>query len=107
MANQRSTGMVKTPKIPPAPRQATLTFDDQRIVAGMVFHLIDDEHATCVSDASIQITRERLQKKNVRLSIAREHWEAMSNRERLEWLLARSHTQTVYSGRTAILAAES
>jgi hypothetical protein len=106
MSNPRSTGMVKIPKSPPAPGQAILSFDDQRIVAGLVFHLIDDDHAARVSDASIQNTRERLQKTNVRLSIAREHWEAMSNRERLEWLLARSHTQTVYSGRTAILAAE-
>lgn len=106
MANQRSTGTVKSPKISSAPRQTMLSFDEQRIVAGMVFHLIDDEHAERVSDASISVTRERLEKKNVRLSIAREHWEAMSNRERLEWLLARSHTQTVYAGRTAILAAE-
>lgn len=106
MSNQRPSGVVKMLKSPPVAPQPILNFDDRRIVAGMVFHLIEEHHAERVSEASIRNTRERLRKKDLHLSIAREHWEAMSNRERLEWLLARSRTQAVYSGGTAILAAD-
>ena len=103
MANQRSTGLVTKSK--PAQQQAVLNLDPERIIAGMVFHLIDERHAVRVCDASIRNTRKRLRHSNLSLVIAREHWEAMGNEDRLQWLLSRSHTQAIYSGRTAILAA--
>lgn len=107
MANPRRSPVVKAPLSSSAVSQAVLTFDERRTIAGVVFHLIEEKHADRVSEASIRHTHERLLKKGLHLSIAREHWEAMSNCERLEWLLARSRTHAIYSGRTAILAANS
>jgi len=106
MAIQRSSGTVKAPCGPVAKTGSIISFDPDRVVRGLVFHLLDDKHAEHVSDASIRNARERLKKKDLHLAIMRELWEAMSHRERFEWLLARSRTQIVYSGKTAILAAD-
>lgn len=106
MSIERTTRAVKAPRESVAKTGTTINFDPDRIVQGLVFHLLDDKHADQISDASIRNARERMKKKEVRLAIMREIWEAMSHRERFEWLLARSRTQVIYSGRTAILAAD-
>ena len=106
MSIERSARTLKAPRDPVAKSDAIINFDPERVVQGLVFHLLDDKHAERVSDASVRNARERLKKKDLRLAIARRTWEALSHRERFEWLLARSRTQIVYSGRTAILAAD-
>ena len=105
MSKPRSSSLASSPRST-ARATALLSFDADRVVHGMVFHLLDDHHAERVSEDSIREAFRRLREKSLLLSVAREVWEAMSNRERLEWLLARSGMQTVYSGRTAILTAD-
>jgi hypothetical protein len=48
--------------------------------------------------------RDRFRRQRMRIMIARRQWEEMKNRERLEWLLAKSKTVTVYSGQIVSLA---
>ena len=106
MSSERSSGTLKAPRNPVADAGSIISFDPERVIQGLIFHLLDDKYAERVSDASIRNARERMKKKDLRLAIARRTWEALSHRERFEWLLARSRTQVVYSGRTAILSAD-
>ena len=58
-----------------------------RIVAGIVFHLLDEGLATCLEPGPLKSAIDRLRANRVRGSIQREVWLAMTNRDRLEWLL--------------------
>ena len=84
-------------------RSAVIRFDCDQILRAICFHLIDDGHARCVSDQSVRQTRDRLTRQHAHFSVARRQWEAMSNRERLEYLLGQSKTATVYAGQTVNL----
>lgn len=105
MSTQRSSSAVKASR-GAASKGGIISFDADRVVRGLVFHLMDDHYADRVAEGSTNSTRERMLKGGLHLAVARELWEAMSNRERFEWLLAHSRTQVVYSGRCAILTAE-
>jgi hypothetical protein len=89
---------------PATPKSAVIAFEPEHILRAICFHLLDDHHAATISALSVHHTRDRLRRQRVRLSIARRQWEAMSNRERLEWLLGQSRTVTLYSGQIVSLA---
>ncbi|HSU65608.1 MAG TPA: hypothetical protein VLJ39_01935 [Tepidisphaeraceae bacterium] len=85
-------------------KSSVITFNPDQVIRAICFHLLDDNHATKISALSIHHTRDRLRRQRVSLMIARRQWETLNNRERLEWLLGKSRTQTLYSGDTASLA---
>ena len=85
-------------------KSAVITFNPDQIIRAICFHLLDDNHASKIAALSIHHTRDRLRRARVSLMIARRQWESFTNRERLEWLLAKTRTQTLYSGDIASLA---
>ncbi|HEY2588226.1 MAG TPA: hypothetical protein VGI81_20955 [Tepidisphaeraceae bacterium] len=88
---------------PAAGRTGVIQFNPDRIVQAICFHLLDDHHATRISALSIHHMRDRLRRQKVLIMIARRQWEGFSNKERLEWLLGKSHITTTYSGDVASL----
>jgi hypothetical protein len=88
---------------PAGGRTAVIEFNSDQIVRAICFHLLDDHHAARVSALSIHHMRDRLRRQKVLVMIARRQWEGFSNKERLEWLLCKSHIVTTYSGDVASL----
>lgn len=79
-------------------------FDPTALVRGIVYHLTDEKIAADVSRDSVRRTVERLVVGNVCPAVDRGRWADMSNRERLQWLLAESRTtHSLLFGRTAVL----
>ena len=89
---------------PAGSRPAVIEFNPDKIVRAICFHLLDDHHAVRVSALSIHHMRDRLRRQKLLVMIARRQWETFSNKERLEWLLCKSHIITMYSGDVASLA---
>lgn len=85
-------------------RSAVICFDSDQALRAICFHLVDDHHATRVTALSVQHTRDRLRRQKLQLMIARRQWESFSNKERLEWLMGKTHLQAMYSGEVASLA---
>lgn len=83
---------------------AVISFDSDQALRAICFHLVDDHHASRVTALSVQHTRDRLRRQKLQLMIARRQWESFNNKERLEWLLGKTHTQPMYSGDVASLA---
>lgn len=75
-----------------SPSTGILHFDANRIVAGIRFHVTDAGLATGLTDDSVRRATTRLTRDATDLTIHRERWEAMDDRERLHWLLSESHT---------------
>lgn len=87
-------------------RTAVIDFDPDQVLRAICFHIMDDHHATRVTALSVQHTRDRLRRQKLHLMIARRQWESFSNKERLEWLLVKTHIQPMYSGEVASLATQ-
>lgn len=83
---------------------AVISFDSEKALRAICFHLVDDHHAARVTALSVQHTRDRLRRQKLQLVIARRQWESLSNKERLEWLLGKTNIQPMYSGDVASLA---
>lgn len=81
---------VPTPTL--APSTGILHFDADRVVAGIRFHVTDAGLAAGLTDDSARRATTRLTRDAIDLTIHRERWEAMDDRERLHWLLSESHT---------------
>jgi hypothetical protein len=80
------------------------TFEPDRAVQAIVFHLIDEGIATRVAEESIQATVVRLGRMSIKPSMPQWAWSDMSNRERLQWLLDQTHTVSkLMSDETSIL----
>jgi hypothetical protein len=69
-----------------------MSFTPAMAAAGIAFHLMDENLALVVEQESIQRTQSRLEGEKFCPTIKRELWETMDNRERLDWLMARSKT---------------
>jgi hypothetical protein len=69
-----------------------LRFEPDRIVWGIVYHMLDEGLAREVAPDSMRNALARLRRRGVRLSIRHGAWLAMNNHDRLEWLLAESRT---------------
>ena len=102
--DRQSSIRVQAPGLPETGDTATLIFDSDRILQAICFHVLDEGHGSRVDAVSIRVTRLRLQKQNAHAAITRVQWTAMSNRERLEWLLARSKTSVIQTGHTIVLS---
>lgn len=85
-------------------RSAVIEFNAEQVVRAICFHLLDDQHAARVSALSIHHMRDRLRRQKLQIMIARRQWQTLNNKERLEWLLTKSHMTTSYTGDVASLA---
>jgi hypothetical protein len=76
----------------------------EMIIAGIAFHLIDWGEAVGVDDGSARKTLARLRRHQFSAFVPRLVWESMSDRERLDWMLAVSDTVLVVrADRVALL----
>lgn len=75
----------------PDPHQV-LCFDPDRIVRAIRFHLLDGAGTPAVSAESCAESLARISAAGQRLTIRRARWAAMTDSERLHWLLERSRT---------------
>ena len=71
---------------------AVLCFDPDTVGRAIVFHMLDEGLAREVASDSVRRMVNRLGRRGLRPSILRSAWEAMTNHERLEWLLSASLT---------------
>ena len=71
---------------------ATLCFEPEKVAQAIIFHVLDEGLAREVTRESVRRMVSRLGRRGLRPSIPRGAWEAMTNHERLEWLLSASLT---------------
>ena len=69
-----------------------LRFAPETVVRGIVFHMLEEGLARGVESASVERTVARMRRRGMRPTIRHTAWLAMSNHDRLEWLLAESRT---------------
>jgi hypothetical protein len=67
-----------------------LSFGPSRIVAGIAFHLVESDTAKTVDPASCDAMVEELRERLQHSFISIDEWIAMSDSQRLEWLLKQS-----------------
>ena len=72
--------------------EAVFSFEPEKVGSAIVFHMLDEGLAREVAADSVRRTVSRLRRKNLRPAIRRSAWGAMTNHERLEWLLSESLT---------------
>ena len=70
----------------------TIRLSPRQVLAGICFHLRDEGLVTSIATESVRRTELRLARERLELSVLREQWECMEHRERLNWLMAESHT---------------
>jgi len=81
----------------PSPQQQPqqredIRFDPRRIMSALVFHACEEGKVEEVSPSSIRGTLRRLVRQKISAIVSRERWAAMTNPQRLEWLLKVSRT---------------
>jgi hypothetical protein len=84
------THLVPDPSAPG--RSPSLTLNADTVIAGIRFHLLDRGHAQGVDDQTVHHALCRLKRTQFKADVTRSAWEAMSDPERLQWLLAVSDT---------------
>ena len=72
--------------------EAVLHFAPETIVLGIAYHVLEEGLAREVSAPSMREALARLRRRSVRPDIRRTAWLAMTNHDRLEWLLAQSRS---------------
>ncbi len=72
----------------------TLQFDPQRLMIAISYHVLDEGLATELCPSCITATLRRFEANDTHISLSKSRWSAMSNPQRLEWLLVSSHTDT-------------
>ena len=80
-----------------------LSFDCHKVVAGILFHVVDEGIALTFESDSLTRTTERLRRQNIGPTISRSQWTEMTNEQRLTWLLVESRTCVILSGGVASL----
>lgn len=81
-----------------------LVMSPHKVLGGIAFHLIDTRLAMAVDERARIKTLGRLRRNGFKACITRAEWCAMSDAQRLDWLLAMSDTTYVLTAdRTAIL----
>ncbi|MDB5290996.1 MAG: hypothetical protein JWL69_2237 [Phycisphaerales bacterium] len=81
---------------PRADHPGILIFGAEQAVQAIEFHLIDENITSGVSPESQARTITRLGRSPNSLSIRRDFWAAMTNTQRLQWLLDESHTTVAF-----------
>ena len=76
----------------PAVTEAVLSFEPKTAGRAIVFHLLDEGLAREVTAESVKRMVSRLRRRGLRPAIRRGTWEAMTNHERLGWLLSETRT---------------
>jgi len=84
-----ATGPDQTP-VDNSVDRSMLRFDPEQVLAGIVFHVIDEGLARGVNTESVAHAIARLHGRAARPAIRRSAWLAMTHHDRLEWLLAES-----------------
>jgi hypothetical protein len=103
MIDSRSGNRTQTLPSPPT-AQEVFRFGPHEIVRALSFHLLDEELATQIKRKSVRRTVARLNREIGCLAIPKGDWAAMSDPQRLEWLLEESHTAVeITEDGTAIL----
>jgi hypothetical protein len=81
-------------------------FTAHRAVLAIAFHLVDQGIATHVCPRSREVMTQRLapggDPNRVLLRVASTHWRRMTDRERLQWLLDRTHLRVDVSDRDGV-----
>ena len=72
--------------------ESTLHFAPETIILGIAYHVLEEGLAREVSAPSMREASARLRRRGVRPAIRRSAWRAMTNHDRLEWLLAVSRS---------------
>ncbi len=72
--------------------EGVIRFAPENVVRGIVFHMLEEGLARDVEAASLERTLVRMRRRDLRPAIRHTAWLAMSNHDRLEWLLAESRT---------------
>ena len=75
-----------------SPDTSTLRFAPEQVLAGIMFHVIDEGIARGVCAESVAQAVARLRLRPVPPTIRRSAWLAMTHHDRLEWLLAESRS---------------
>lgn len=78
-------------------------FDFQKIIAGIVYHVVEEGIALAFNVESVTRATERLRRQDIHPTISRSQWGEMTNEQRLTWLLVESRTCVVLSGGVASL----
>ena len=73
---------------------ALIQFEPELAVKAIVFHLADEGASPAVSEESARATVARLRRGAVRPTIEQWMWSEMSNAQRLEWLMQKTHTSS-------------
>jgi hypothetical protein len=71
---------------------ALILFEPELAVKAIVFHLADEGVSPAVAEESVRATVNRLRRGGVRPTIEQWMWSEMSNSQRLEWLMQKTHT---------------
>ena len=71
---------------------ALILFEPELAVKAIVFHLADEGVSPSVSEESVRATVARLRRSAVRPTIEQWMWSEMSNPQRLDWLMQKTHT---------------
>jgi hypothetical protein len=81
-----------------------LFFDCHMLVAGILFHVVEEGIALSFEADSLTQTTDRLRRQKVQPTISRSQWADMTNEQRLMWLLVESRTCVVLSSGVASLS---
>ena len=83
-----------------------LVFGPHLLVQAIVFHLLDEQIAAAVSHDSCDSAVRKLEERRKRVTVEKARWEAMSNLERLHWLVKQSHiaVEANLDGTAALMA---
>ena len=81
---------------------ATHVFAPERIAAAVTFHLLDEKIAGQVCPRSVERVVKRMARAALSVEIPAVRWRALSNRQRLEWLLVSSCTDYRVGARNGI-----
>ena len=87
-AAQRPSGVGRNGSRPSAPLQ----FEPELAVRAIVFHLLDEGVAAQVADDSVRAAVLRLRRASVCPTVEQWVWAEMTNAQRLEWLMEKTHT---------------
>jgi hypothetical protein len=83
---------------------ALIQFEPELAVKAIVFHLADEGVSPVVAEESVRATVVRLRRASVRPTIEQWMWSEMSNAQRLEWLMDKTHTVSrLISDETSVL----
>ena len=69
-----------------------LRLSAETVVRGIIFHMLEEGLAREVVPGSVEKTLRRMRRRDLRPTIRHTTWLAMTNHDRLEWLLAESRT---------------